>query len=176
MSQLNFFIKDINALLGRNKYRIILVFFNRAFYGIFSYRIDRFLFLIFGTFYKYIRILLSPFFFLMQIMSNCDIHYKADIKGGINIHHPSLGIVISGKAIIGKKITLNGGNVIGIKNNKSDSHIIIGDNCNLGANSCVIGPLKLGDSIKIGAMACVTKDFITNNAILIGIPAKLKAE
>lgn len=174
MHQLSLLLKDISSLLGKNKYRVILILFNRAFYGILSYRIDRSFFLIFGSFYKYIRILLSPFFFLMQILSNCDIHYKANIKGGINIHHPSLGIVISGKAIIGEKITLNGGNVIGIKNNKFNSNIIIGDNCNLGANSCVIGPLKLGDSIKIGAMACVTNDFTNSNAILIGIPAKLK--
>lgn len=32
-----------------------------------------------------------------------DIHYKADIKGGLLVLHPSVGCVISGQSIIGEK-------------------------------------------------------------------------
>lgn len=110
----------------------------------------------------------------MQLISNCDIHYRADIKGGINIHHPSLGIVISGKSQISERLTLTGGNVIGIKSGFSGSSIKIGDNCNLGANSCIIGPVTLGNDIRIGAMACVTQNFPNNNLTLLGVPAKSK--
>ena len=172
MNQFNYFFKDIRALLGKNKYRILLIFFNRSFYSLLSYRIDRSLFLLFKSKYRFYRILLAPFFFLLQIISNCDIHYRADIKGGINIHHPSLGIVNSGKSIIGDGLTLTGGNTIGIKSGNPDGVIRLGENCNLGANSCIIGPLTLGNSMKIGAMACVTKSFVENNLILIGVPAQ----
>lgn len=176
MNQFKFLFDDINSLLGKNKFRIIMIVFNRAFWGVFSYRIDRFLYMMFKDNYKFIRFFLSPVFYLLQIISNCEIHYKADIQGGINIHHPSLGIVISGKAIIGKKLTLTGGNTIGIKKGSHTTTILIGDNCNLGANACIIGPLKLGNNILVGAMACVVKSFQTDNICLTGVPAIINGQ
>ena len=171
MKQFRYLFEDINSLLGRNKYRLIVLLFNRAFWGVFSYRLDSFFYGMFKSYYKFIRILFSPFFYLLQIISNCDIHHKAEIQGGINIHHPSAGIVISGKAKIGERLTLTGGNIIGVKNGSKG--IIIGNNCNIGANACIIGPLQLGNDIKIAAMACVVKSFYNDNLSLIGVPAKI---
>lgn len=176
LNQLKYLIEDTNALLGKNKFRIIVLVFNRSFWGVLSYRLDRFLFGIFGNTYKYFRIILSPIFYILQIISNCDIHYKADIKGGVNIHHPALGIVISGKAEIKESLTLTGGNTIGIKSGHAKGKIKIGKNVNFGANACVIGPLVLGDNIKIAAMACVVSSFEENNKVLLGIPAKCYKE
>jgi serine acetyltransferase len=173
LAQIEYLFKDINSLLGKNKLRLILLFFNRAFWGVFSYRIDRSLYLVFKNSYKFIRIFLSPFFYFLQIISNCDIHYKANIKGGINIHHPSLGVVISGKSIIGEMLTLTGGNAIGIKSSSDEALISIGDYCNMGANSCIIGPLQLGSNLKIAALACVVKSYCEDNLILVGVPAKI---
>ena len=170
MKQFRYLFKDINSLLGRNKYRLIILLFNPAFWGVFSYRLDRFFYGIFKSYYKFIRMLFSPFFYLLQIISNCDIHHKAEIQGGINIHHPSAGIEISGKAKIGEMQTLTGGTIIGVKNG---SERIIGNNCNIGANACIIGPLQLGNDIKIAAMACVVKSFYDDNLSLIGVPAKI---
>jgi len=34
---------------------------------------------------------------------------------------------------------------------------VIGDDCSLGANATIIGPLILGERIKVGASACVIK-------------------
>ena len=172
MTQITYLLEDINSLLGKNKLRIILLFFNRGFWGIFSYRLDRSLYLVFKNAYKFIRIFLAPLFYLLQIISNCDIHYNSDIKGGINIHHPSLGIVISGKSKIGKKLTLTGGNVIGIKSGSKNPIIEIGDCCNMGANACIIGPLKLGNNHQIAAMACVVKNYCEDNLTLLGVPAR----
>jgi serine acetyltransferase len=175
LTQIKYLFEDINSLLGKNKLRIILISFNRAFWGVFSYRLDRSLYLIFKNSYKLIRIFLAPLFYLLQIISNCDIHHKADIKGGINIHHPSLGIVISGKSKIGKKLTLTGGNVIGIKSGSKNPIIEIGDCCNMGANACIIGPLKLGNNHQIAAMACVVKSYYEDGLTLIGVPAIIKS-
>lgn len=175
MTQIKYLFEDINSLLGKNKLRIILISFNRAFWGVFSYRLDRSLYLIFKNSYKLIRIFLAPLFYLLQIISNCDIHHKADIKGGINIHHPSLGIVISGKSKIGKRLILTGGNVIGVKSGSKDPSIEIGDCCNIGANACIIGPLKLGNNLKIAAMACVVKSYYEDGLTLIGVPAIIKS-
>lgn len=172
MNQLILFTKDVRNLLGRHKIRIIHIWMSRAFCGIFIYRWERSFYVLMPNLYKYLRIPFIPFLNLIQAYSNIDIHYEAQIDGGITIFHPSVGIVISGKSIIGKNLSLTGGNIIGIKRKCKKGDFIIGDNCSLGANATIIGPLKLGNNIAIGASACVIKDCVTDNVTLIGVPAK----
>ncbi|MBR9861692.1 serine acetyltransferase [bacterium] len=172
MSQFSFFIKDVKRIVGRNKYRILFIWISRSFSGILLYRFERGLFLIFGRLYTVIRIFLLPILNLMQWYSNIDIHYKADIKAGLLVLHPSLGVVISGKVRSGANLTLVGGNVIGITAKKTKEDFIIGDYCSLGANASIIGPLVLGSNVKIGAAACVVNSFPEGNCTLLGVPAK----
>jgi len=174
LSQLRYFGKDIVRLLGRNKWRIFIIIFSRTFIGIGWYRFERSLFSIFGKYYSIIRLPLTPISFLQQAFSNLDIHYKADIGPGLLILHPSVGIVISGQAIIGKSLTLTGGNVIGATKQCKRGEFVIGDNCEVGANAVIIGPLLLGNNVKVGASACVVKSFTENNITLLGVPAKIK--
>jgi serine acetyltransferase len=172
MTQFSYFLQDISRILGKKKYRLLLVFFTRAFWGLFLYRAERGGYLVFGKFYPFIRLPFIPIFMISQSFSNIDIHYKAAIKGGILILHPSVGIVISGRATIGKNLTLTGGNVIGLNGNSKENDFIIGDNCNLGANAVVLGPIILGNSITVGASACVTKSFENDSVVLVGVPAR----
>ena len=169
MSQLNFFKKDLIRMLGKEKWRIFILFFSKAFLGLFWYRIDRSLYLLLGKKYRFFRLIFTPLFYLLQAYTNIDIHYEATIGPGILILHPSVGIVISGQAKIGANLTLTGGNVIGMSSKKG--FYIIGNNCSLGANACIIGPLKLGDNISIGAMACVIKTYDADNLTLVSVPA-----
>lgn len=173
MSQMQYFYSDVVRMLGKNKWRIIILFLSRIFAGVFWYRVDRGLFLLIGNKYRFFRILLSPIFYLVQAYSNIDIHYESDIGPGLLILHSSGGIVISGNAKIGKNLTLSGGNIIGLNKNTTSTQFIIGDGCYLGANACVIGPLLLGNRINIGACACVVKSFLDDNLTLVGVPAKV---
>ena len=170
MSQLIFLQKDVRRMLGKSRWRIFIVLFSRIFIGIFWYRVERAIYLFLGKKYQIVRVLLSPFFYLIQAYTNVDIHYKATIGPGLLILHSSVGIVISGKAVIGENLTLTGGNVIGMSD--KPGNLIIGDNCSLGANACIIGPLKLGNNIKIGSCACVVKSFENDGLTLVGVPAK----
>ncbi len=173
MNEFKKLLYDIKRIIGKRKQRVFILPFNRCFVGILLYRIERFLFKIFGKFYPVVRVPLAPIFSLMQAYSNIDIHYHADIKEGLLILHPSAGVVISGKSRIGRNLTLTGGNIIGLKHGCNKSHCIeIGDNCTLGANATVIGPLKLGNNIFIGANACVVKSYKEDNIILVGVPAR----
>ena len=172
MTQFKYFVSDVNRLLGKRKIRIIHVWMSRVFVGIFLYRFERSLFLIFNNFYGVLRIPFIPLFYILQAYSNIEIHYKADIKRGLLILHPSLGIVISGKVIIGENLTLTGGNLIGTKKNFEIGTFIIGDNCTFGGNATLIGPIVLGNFISIGASACVVNDCFQDNSILVGVPAK----
>lgn len=170
-NQINFFFSDCKRMLGKNKARIITLWMSRTFVGCFVYRFERALFLFFGNKYKYIRIVFYPFINLLQVYTNMDIHYRADIKGGLLILHPAMGIVISGKVTIGKNLTLVGGNVIGFSTGINNP-FLIGNNCSLGANAVIIGPIILEDEIKIGASACVIKNCINKGVTLVGVPAK----
>jgi len=172
MSQLRCLSGDVKQILGKNKWRILVIFFSRVFAGVFWYRVDRSLYLLMGKSYKYVRIIFTPFFYLVQAYSNMDIHYTANIGPGLSVLHPSVGIVIAGNTIIGKNLTLSGGNIIGVKKKFNAGEYVIGDNCYLGGNACIIGPVKLGNKINIGACACVVESCLDDNVILAGVPAK----
>lgn len=173
MTQFRFFLQDVNRMLGKHKIRIIHVWLSRSFVGILLYRLERSFFILFGDIYGYLRIPFIPIINLLQAYSNIDIHYKSNIKGGISILHPSVGCVVSAQAIIGQNLTLIGGNVIGLNKECRDNDFLIGDNCTLGANATIMGPLKLGNNINIGASACVVKDCLIHNSVLVGVPAKI---
>jgi serine acetyltransferase len=170
-TQLSFFIKDIRRITGKHKLRIVFIWLSRVFWGLFSYRFDRGLFLLFGSSYRILRIPLVPLFNFWQAYSNTDIHYQAEVGPGLNILHCSMGTVISGKSLIGKNLTLTGGNVIGAKTNCKPKEIILGDNCFFGANAVLLGPIKIGNNVKIGALAMVIKN-CGDNVTLVGVPAK----
>ncbi len=123
-----------------------------------------------GKPYSIIRVLFIPFFNLIQAYSNIEIHYKADVKGGLLVLHPSIGVVISGLAIIGENLTLTWGNIIGGR--KDAKEIVLGNKCHLGANAVVLGPVVLGNNIVIGASACVINSCESDNVVLVGVPAK----
>ncbi len=172
VQQFLYFKQDVKRMLGKYKIRILHIWISRVFIGIFMYRLERACFLFFGKYYSFGRVIFIPLFNLIQAYSNLDINYKADIKGGLLILHPSVGVVISGLSVIGKNLTLVGGNIIGAKHSCLKGEYVIGDNCSMGANATIIGPLILGDNINIGASACVVKSHFGNDKTLVGVPAR----
>ncbi|WP_139959542.1 serine O-acetyltransferase [Flavicella sediminum] len=173
MTQLQYFSKDLTKMLGKYKIRILHVWMSRVFWGIFMYRFERSLFLVFKKYYPILRVPFIPLFYMIQMYSNVDIHYKASIKGGLLVLHPACGVVISGQSVIGENLLLTGGNFIGLKKRAENGNFSIGDNCYMGANATLIGPLIIGNNVKIGASACVTKSFEADNIVLAGVPAKV---
>ena len=171
IEQLSFLWFDFKLALGKNRWRFPYVLLSRSFIGIFTYRTERALFLLFGKPYAVFRILLLPFLLALYWYSNCEIHYHAIIGKGIKILHPSLGVVVSGKAKIGNHLTMVGGNCIGITASKKMTPFVLGNNIEMGVNSTIIGPLQLGNDIKIGANACVIHSYTEDTLVLVGIPA-----
>lgn len=171
MSQFRYFIQDVKRMLGKHSIRILHIWMSRAFLGVLFYRMERSGYLLLGSYYSYIRIIFIPLLQLIQAFSNVDIHYKANIGGGILILHPSVGCVISGHSVIGTNLTLTGGNVIGFQKKRENKEFIIGTNCSLGANATIIGPLCLGNNVTVGASACVVHSFEADGIVLTGVPA-----
>lgn len=170
--QFKYFIADIRRTTKKSFLKILIMPFFRFFWGVALYRLDRGLFLLIGKHYNKVRIIFVPLFNLIQAISNLEIHYKAEIKGGFLVLHPSVGVVVSGHSVIGSNFTMVGGNIIGGKPGCKSGDIVIGNFCTMGANATVIGPVKIGNHINIGASACVIKDCLEDNVTLVGVPAK----
>lgn len=92
---------------------------------------------------------------------------------GLWIVHTS-GIVVNPNARIGNYCRIHQNTTIG-NNGHNNLAPIIGDNCFIGANSCILGNIELGNHIIIGAGSVVTKSF-PDNSVLMGVPATVKEE
>ncbi|WP_053990386.1 serine acetyltransferase [Mangrovimonas sp. TPBH4] len=172
MIQFKYLMQDVRRMIGRNKLRWLIILITRSFVGVFFYRFERCLYLVFGDYYKYIRIFFLPLLLLVQAYSNLDLHYKANIKGGLLILHPAMGCVISGYCNIGENLTLTGGNIIGVGKAVKNKEYRLDNNCSLGANAVIIGPIILGKNTAVGASACVVRSFEQGEVTLLGVPAK----
>ena len=85
----------------------------------------------------------------------------AKIGPGLKITHP-IGIVIWAGTVIGSNLTLRQNTTIGTTR-PENKPIIIGNNVNIGANSCIIGDgINIGDNVFIGAMSYVNTNIPSN--------------
>lgn len=87
-----------------------------------------------------------------------DISMAAQIGPGFHIGH-RVGVVITGKARIGRNFHIRQNTTIGLQHPEQPGMITIGDNVEVGAHSCILGnDLHIGDDVVIGAMSFVNKD------------------
>lgn len=93
----------------------------------------------------------------------CEIGLGANIGKGLMIPHHS-GIVIHGSVDIGDNFVIRQNCVIGQIDGESKSfRLTIGDNVDIGANTCIIGlSVKIGDNVKIGAMSFIKSNIPSN--------------
>lgn len=86
-----------------------------------------------------------------------EIMLGAQIDEGLKVGH-GLGIVVTKNVCIGKNFSIHQNTTIGV-DYKGNAPIIIGDNVDIGANSCIIGTgIRIGNNVVIGAMSFVNKD------------------
>lgn len=159
-------------MVEKKYYRLTHIWMSRMAVGVFIYRFERAMGLLFGNYWKFFRIIFFPIFYILKSYSNIDISYKANIGKGLRIVHPEGGIVIASNVDVGINLTLIGGNFIGRKEfTDPNASIRLGDDCVLGANSVILGPLILGDRVKVGALSVVLKDH-PSDSNLGGVPAR----
>jgi serine O-acetyltransferase len=166
--QLGYLRYEINLIVNHKHWRWLTCWFGGSAGIILSYRMDRFFYLLLGDAWVVIRIFFLPCFLMLRLISAPhEIHYRSNIDRGLKILHGSLGIVISANAVIGKHLTLTGGNCIG---EKGSGELYIGDHVTLGANAVILGPVQIGDHVQVGAGAVVIHD-AADHSVLVGVPA-----
>lgn len=89
---------------------------------------------------------------------------------GLHIFHTG-NIIVNENSSVGEYCTIIGTTCLGSKNGGNGPSI--GNHCELGMNSVVIGNVRIGDNVYIGAGAVVTKSFEQNEISLVGVPAKV---
>ena len=104
---------------------------------------------------------------------HADISPQANIAPGLRMPHP-VGIVIGDSVEIGSNAyILQGATLGGDCGKRIDGHTqpILGDNCFVGTNAVILGPIILGDRVIVGAGSVVNKSF-GDGFVLVGSPAK----
>jgi len=95
-----------------------------------------------------------------------DIKLGAHIGEGLTISH-YVGIVISDCCIIGKNFYIKQNSTIGVKHTNQKGKIIIGDNVEVCANSCIIGEnISIGSNVIVGAMSFINKSIPDNCTVI----------
>lgn len=103
----------------------------------------------------------------ISLKYGAEINLNAKIKPGISFAHLS-GVIITGLATIGENCHIRQNTTIGVGGSryseiKNKRFIIIGDNVEIGAHSCIIGnTLTIGNNVIIGAMSFINKNIPDN--------------
>ncbi|MGB4813107.1 MAG: serine acetyltransferase [Methylophilaceae bacterium] len=108
----------------------------------------------------------------VQIITGIELPCEVEVGKNFIIDHFG-GIVISGYAKLGDNCRIRNGVVIGLKNVEELGAPEIGNNVDIGAGAKVLGKIKIGSNVLIGANAVVITD-VPDNAIAVGVPAKIK--
>jgi serine acetyltransferase len=109
---------------------------------------------------------------------NTEILLHAHIGPGLSITH-YISVVITGWVNIGHNFVVRQNTTIGLPNKPSenDPSITIGDNVELGANSCIISNnIVIGNNVTIGAMSFINKDIPDNCTVFIEKTTKMKTK
>ena len=117
---------------------------------------------------------------------------NAELELGQNIWIAKSGVTLSGKIKIGKNVIIKSGAVIGedgyefLRDHNgiqrripSQGGIIIGDNVEIGANTCidrgVYGDTVIGDNVKISNLCQIAHDVLIKNDTMIATKASVSA-
>jgi serine O-acetyltransferase len=143
-----------------------------SFAVVLGYRVTRAFCLLLGPAWPLARLLLAPLAFLLRPwLGRCEIHPMAEIGPGLYILHPGLGVVVSGHARVGERLTLFGGNCIGARAALRPGDLVLEDAVTMGVNSMVLGPVRVGRGTTIGAGAVLLHD-TRAGAVVGGVPAR----
>jgi serine O-acetyltransferase len=89
----------------------------------------------------------------------------------VKINYSGLGTVIHPRAVIGSRVEIGAGVVIGGRS-KIYEVPVIEDDVQIGVGAKVLGPVRVGRGAVIGANAVVLHD-VPAGAVVVGVPARV---
>lgn len=106
----------------------------------------------------------------IQYILGIDIPDTTRIGKNFNVYHGQ-GLVINNTSVIGDNVTVRHNTTIG-NARPNGGCPIIGNNVEIGANSVLIGEIKIGNNSIIAAGSVVIKN-VPENVVVAGNPAKI---
>lgn len=163
-------LRDIKADLqfsgNWNPKGIILELLNINFQALLSYRIQHAI----SKWPRGFRLLVIPIKLITEYLTSCQIHYDAQIAGGIKIHHCT-GVIIGGGVKIGKGCNILQNVTLGTRKLGVYEFPEIGKNVTIYTGAVIVGNIKIGDNSVIAANSVAIKS-IPKNSFVAGIPAR----
>jgi putative colanic acid biosynthesis acetyltransferase WcaB len=154
--------EDLKVNKSNTKGKFIVFFFRHAHFFTTKKR---------NPFYFIIGIFFRLFYkFQIQWIMGIDLAEKTKVGKGLCIFHGQ-GLVVNEDSVLGEYVTLRHNTTIGNKYEGGKSPEF-GNNINIGANSVILGDIKIGDGVIIGAGSVVTKD-IPAGVVVVGNPARI---
>ncbi|MDR6196889.1 serine acetyltransferase [Siphonobacter sp. SORGH_AS_0500] len=127
---------------------------------------------------KFLFIIWVPYLIAYRVfvewILGIEIPYKTEIGKGLVVFHGH-ALVVNDGTVIGENCVLRHCTTIGNKQLPDGSYSTcprIGNNVDVGANVCIIGPISIGNNVTIGAGSTVVKD-VPANCIVVGNPARI---
>ena len=109
---------------------------------------------------------------LMSYKTHIQIPARTKIGDGLYIGH-SGRVIIHPDAQLGKNINLSTGVVIGQENRgQRKGTPVLAGNCWIGANSVIVGNVKIGEDVLIAPLTFVNFD-VPDHSVVVGNPAKI---
>lgn len=109
---------------------------------------------------------------LMSYKTHIQIPARTKIGGGFYIGHTGR-VIINPEAVLGKNINISTGVVIGYENRgKRKGAPTLDGNCWIGANSVIVGNVRIGEDVLIAPLTFVNFD-VPPHSVVIGNPAKI---
>jgi putative colanic acid biosynthesis acetyltransferase WcaB len=131
-----------------------------------------------ATYNKWVLILFIPYLILYKVLVEwflgIELPFKTNIGSNTKLFHAH-SLVVNKGTVIGNNCTLRQSTTIGnkiLKDGLESTCPIIGNNVEIGANVCIIGPIIIGNNVQIGAGSVVVKN-IPNDCIVVGNPARI---
>ncbi len=103
-----------------------------------------------------------------------ELRAKTKVGPGLKIEH-GYSLVINDRTVLGSNVHLRHCITIGcvkLADGSQGPSPVIEDNVEIGANSVIIGGIRIGANAKIGAGSVVVKD-VPANAVAVGNPARI---
>ncbi len=112
--------------------------------------------------------------FIVEYILCVELRASTKVGPGLKIEH-GYSLVINDRTVLGENVHLRHCITFGcvlMPDGTQGPSPVVGNNVEFGANSVIIGGIKIGDNAKIGAGSVVVKD-VPPNAVVVGNPARV---
>lgn len=106
-----------------------------------------------------------------RIVFSAQVPAETQIGKGVRLNYSGLGTVLHARAVIGDRVEIGPGVVVGGRSEIYEVPVIE-DDVALGVGAKVLGPVRVGRGAVVGANAVVLDD-VPAGAVVVGIPARV---